>query len=99
MKDKNHVISLLYEIKEKQDTNEIIRRTEIDSDFEKLVVMKGDRCRGRLDWGFGIGIGTLGYVELLANGDWLYNTENSPQYSVIIYVGRKSEREWICVYV
>ena len=40
-------------------------------------------------------IGGLG----LANRDLLYNTENSTQYSVIIYVGKESEREWICVYI
>ena len=34
-------------------------------------------------------------------GQWdlLYSTENSTQYSVIIYVGKESEREWICAYV
>ena len=27
----------------------------------------------------------------------LYSTENSTQYSVIIYVGKESEKEWLCV--
>ena len=38
-------------------------------------------------------------VHGVANGDLLYNTENSTWYSVIIYVGKESEREWMCVYV
>ena len=28
-----------------------------------------------------------------------YSTENFTQYSVIIYVGKESKREWICVCV
>ena len=27
------------------------------------------------------------------------STGNSTQYSVIVYMGKESEREWICVYV
>ena len=38
-------------------------------------------------------------MEWLANWDLLYSTENSTQYSVIIYVGKESEGEGICVYV
>ena len=49
--------------------------------------------------GFGIGIFALRYMELLAIGDMLYITEKYTQYSVIIYVGKESEREWICVHV
>ena len=36
--------------------------------------------------------------KLLANRDLLYSTVNSTQYSVIIYVGKESEKEWMCVY-
>ena len=32
-----------------------------------------------MDWGFGIGICTLRYMEQFANGDLLYSTENSTQ--------------------
>ena len=44
---------------------------------------------GEMDWEFGIGMCTLRYMEWLANGDLLFSTENSTQYSVIIYVGKK----------
>ena len=33
------------------------------------------------------------FSEFFVNGDLLYNTGNSTQYSVIIYVGKESERE------
>ena len=52
--------------------------------------------------GFGIGICTLigtHSMEWLTNGDLLYSKENSTQYSVIIYVRKESEKEWLCVYV
>ena len=35
-------------------------------------------------------------VMHLANWDLLYSTGNSTQYSVIIYMGKESEKEWIC---
>ena len=49
--------------------------------------------------GVGTGICTLRNTEWLAKEDLLYSKENSTQYSVIIYMGKESEREWICVYV
>ena len=50
-------------------------------------------------WGFGIGICTLRYMEPLAKGGLLYSTENSTPYSVIIYVGKESEKMAMCVCV
>ena len=50
-------------------------------------------------WGLGIDICTLRDMAQFANGDLLYGIENSTQYSVIIYIGKESEREWMCVYV
>ena len=40
--------------------------------------------------GLGLSISTLMYMEWLANGDLLYSTEDSTQYSVTIYVGKES---------
>ena len=48
---------------------------------------------GGMDWGFGIGICTLRYADQSANGELLYSTGNSTQCSVIIYVGKESERD------
>ena len=52
-----------------------------------------------MDWGFGISICTLLYIEWMVNGDLLCSTENATQYSVIIYIGKGPEKECICVYV
>jgi len=85
----------------KKDTSELICRTEIDSQtLKNLWLPKGTGGGWRgIYRGFGTGTCTLRYMKWLANGNILYSTDNSTQYSVIIYVGRESEREWICVYV
>ena len=45
-----------------------------------------------MDWGFGIGICTLLYMEKMVNGDLLYSTVNSIQYPVITYMRKESEK-------
>ena len=87
--------------KKKGDRDGLTFRTETASQNlkNKAVVSKGDRWWGGMDWEFGIGICILRYMELLANGDLLYSIGNSTQYSVIIYVGKEPEKEWMCKYV
>ena len=51
---------------------------------------------GEVGRGVGIGVCTLWYTEWLAIRDLLYSTENSTQDSVTIFVGKESEREWMC---
>ena len=34
----------------------------------------------------------------MSNKDLLYSTGNSAQYSVITYMGKESEKEWMYVY-
>lgn len=66
-------------------------------DFENnLRVTKGDRWEERgMDWGFGIGICTLWYMESLANAnkDLLCTTGDSAQCSVITCMGKESGKE------
>ena len=52
-----------------------------------------------MDWELGIGKCTLLYMEWMINGDQLYSTGKSTQCSVITYMGKESEKEWMCVYV
>ena len=51
-----------------------------------------------LSWETGIDIYTLLCIKLLTKKDILYSTENSTQYSVIVYMGKESKKEWIYVY-
>ena len=78
----------------RKDTNELIYRTETDTQTLKNIQLPKGTGGGKrgMDWGFGIGICTLRYMEGLAIGDLLYSTENSTQCPVIIYVGKESER-------
>ena len=47
----------------------------------------------------GINIHTLLYIKQIINKGLLNSTGNSTQYSVMTYMGKESEKEWIYVYV
>ena len=99
-KDKHHMISLICEIL-KKNTDELTCRKETDSQTLKtnLQLPKGT--------GYGEGwIGSLGlaYAHCGIQNDWpteelLCSIGNSTHHSVIIYVGKESEKEWMCVYI
>ena len=40
---------------------------------------------------------TLQYIKQITNKDLLCSTRNSTQYSVVIYMGKESQKEWIDV--
>ena len=52
-----------------------------------------------INWVIGIDRYTLQCIKQITNKDLLYSTENSIQYSVMAYMGKESEKEWIYVYV
>ena len=56
------------------------RLTDLES---KLMVTRGEGCRGGIDWEFGIDMYKLLYLKYITNKDLLYSTGNSAQYSVI----------------
>ena len=64
VKDKHLMISLICGIF-KKDTNELTCRTETDSQTlnRNLWIPKGTGNFGRVDWGFGISMCTLWYME------------------------------------
>ena len=68
------------------------------TDFEnKLVVTKGESCRGGMDCGFGIGICTLFFVKWMVSGNLLYSTGNfTTQYSVTTCMRKES---FICSFI
>ena len=73
------------------------------TDFEKLMVTKADRLGDGRDglgvWNWDMYTDVYGMTVQWGPADLLYSTENSTQYAVIIYVGKESERQWMCVYV
>ena len=52
---------------------------------------------GVINWEVGIGICTLLYMGWMINGDLLCGVESSIQYSVVTYMGKESEKEWLYV--
>ena len=67
----------------------------------KLMVTKGERCGGGINYEFGINIYRLLYIKEITNKNLLCSTGNSTQYSVIAYMTKeykkKKRREDICI--
>ena len=63
------------------------------------MVTKGETLRGRINWKVRTGIYTLVYTKSVSNKDLPYSTEKSIPYSVMAYMGKKSEKERKNVYV
>ena len=59
----------------------------------KLMATKGERLEGGINWEVGIGICTVLYAILTSNKDLIYSTGKSTQYSLMVYVGKESEKE------
>ena len=53
----------------------------------------------RINWETGIDKHAVLYIKEITNKDLLYSTGNSTQYSVIIYMGKESEKECMYAYV
>ena len=58
---------------------------------------KGDRLCGGMYWSLG-----LAYAHYYMCNGWstgtCYIAQETTQYSVMTYVGKESEKEWICVH-
>ena len=94
-KDKHHTASLIGGIL-KKDTNELIYKTETNSQISKtnlwLPKETGWGMWEEIDQEFGISMCTLLDMEWMVSGDLLYSTGYSTQYSVITYVGKNLEK-------
>ena len=83
------------ESKKKNDTNEIIYKTHIDSQSEKtnLWLPNGKEREGYLR-----SLGPL-YIKHVNNKHLWYSTETYTQYFIITYKGKESEKKvCVCVY-
>ena len=75
----------------KKGTNELIYKTEIESEMQKTKLwLPGQKGRGGIHWEIGIDIYTLLYMKQITNKDLLYSTGNSTQYSVMAYMEKES---------
>ena len=50
------------------------------------------REKGGVNWEIWTDTYTLLYIQQMTNGDLLYSTENSTQYTVMIYIGKESKK-------
>ena len=82
----------------KYDTNELIYKTETDSQTQRidLWLPTGRGSRIGMKWEFGISRCKLVYTEWI-NKVLLYSTGNYIQYPVINHNGREYEAEYICL--
>ena len=62
------------------------------------MVTKGEWEEG-ISWEIGFDIYPLLHIKWITNKDLLYSTGTSPQYSVMVYMGKQSkERVDICIH-
>ena len=60
--------------------------------------LTGNVAKGGINWDNGIDIHTLLYTKSVSNKDLLYSTGKSIQYSVIAYIGKESDKEYVCIH-
>ena len=67
------------------------------TDREKTYGYQGVRENklGNGDWHIYIYWCTRQYIKYISNKDLLHCTDNSTQYSVMVYVGNESKKEWV----
>ena len=82
----------------KNDTKELIHKTETDSKTSKpnLWLQRGNAWRG-INWEVWIYMYTILYMEYISKKDLQHNRGKSTQYSVLIYMGKETEKEWTYV--
>ena len=98
-KDKSHIILLIYGI-QKSGTNELIYKTEIESQIQKTNLwLPGCKGGGGINWEIGIDIYALLYIKQITNKDLLYSTGKSTYYSIMTYMGKELKKDWIYVQV
>ena len=76
----------------KNNTNELIHKTETDIQISKtnLGYQRGNMWAGGINQELGMNIYTLPYIRWITNNSLLYITGNSAQYSVITYMRKES---------
>ena len=66
----------------------------------RLVVAKGERVGGGMDWEIGVSRCKLFYIEWIKNKVLLHSTENYIQYPMINHNGKEYfKKEYIYIYM
>ena len=83
----------------KKDTNELIYKTEVDPQTQKINLWLPKGKGGEINQEFEINIYTVLYIKQINNKGLLYYTGNYTQYFVITDNGKEYEKEWIYIYM
>ena len=83
----------------KKATNELIYKTKIELQMQKINLWLPGGKGGGINWKIGVDKYTLLYIKQITNKDLLYSTESSSQCSVMAYMGKESKKDWIYVHV
>ena len=97
-KEKCSMISLICRIQKMIQMNLFTKQKQTHGLQKQTYGYQKGKAREKAKLRVGIWYVHILHMEWMINGDLLYSTRNSPQYSVITYVGKASEKEWI-VYV
>ena len=97
-KDKYHTVLLTCESKIWHKWTYLRNRNRLTGIENRLVVARGERRGGGLDWEFGISRCKLLYKEWINNKFLLYSTGNYIQYPVINHNGKEYEKEPMYMY-
>ena len=88
----------LYVESKKNNTNELVYKTEIDSHTQKISLwLPKGKSRGGINWEFGINRYILLYIKQINNKDPLYSTIS--QYCLITFNGKNRKKEYIYMHI
>ena len=95
-KDKHHIWYHLYVESKKKSTQMNLFAEQTHGLWKIYGYQRGQEGK-REGWTGSFGLTYTHWGIWLANGDLLYSIENSTQYSVMVYVEKQPEGEWMCV--
>ena len=81
--------------KNKIQMNLLTKQKQTTGIENKLMVIKGEGINQEV----GINRYTLLYIKQITNKDLLYRSGNYPQYFIITYKGKESEKQYIYTYI
>ena len=100
IKRKTNTIDFTYTWNLEYNTNELIYKTETDSQTQRIDLWLPRRKGVAEGWSGSLGLGDANsYIEWVNNKVLLYSTGNYTQYTVINHNGKEYKKEHIYIYV
>ena len=77
-------------IPKKRGIDELIYKTELESQMQKTNLWLPWNKWGGTNWETGVDMYTLLYIKQITNKNLPHNTSNSAEYCVMAYIGKES---------